>query len=78
MLKNDTIAFSKWFFKWLTTKPVGKYQIIASSWNRAIAGAYGTILTFTAIITNNVGIVLILLWSILIFIFGLWLLSRGK
>ena len=78
MLKKDTITFSKWFLKWLTTKPKGKYQTIASIWNRAIVGAYGTILIFTAIITNNVGILLILLWNLLIFIFGLWLLSKGK
>ena len=78
LLKKDTIKFSKWFFKWLTTKPKGKYQTIAHSWNKAIATGYGMILTFTAMVTGNMGITIILVWSLIIFIFGLWLLSRGK
>ena len=78
MLKKDTIKFSKWFFKWLTTKPKGKYETIAHIWDRGIAIGYGIVLTFTALITNNMGITLILVWSLIILIFGFWLLSRGK
>ena len=39
---------------------------------------FGDFIDYTAFVTNNAGILLIIIWSLLFLFFGMWLLSKGR
>ena len=64
--------------KALADKPKSKWQSIAHVWDRAIVVNLGGLITVTAFITNNAGILLLIIWGGVILFFGLYVASRRK
>ena len=59
-------------------KPQSKWQAFAHVWDRGIVAVSGVILSGTAMVTNNVGIFLVLIWSLIFLVFGLWLVNHRR
>ena len=78
MILQNTRAFAHFLLKWIMDKPKGKWQAVAHVWDRLIVGLGGLLLTITAFITNQTGVLIIIIWSLFMLVFALWLISRSK
>ena len=78
MIKKDTRAFAKGIISFLKDKPKGKWQAVAHVWDRLIMAGAGLIVTVTAFVTNQGGLLILILWSLGLLIFGVYLTSKGR
>ena len=78
MIRQDIKSFSKWFFKWLLEKPQGKWQALAHIYDRAMVGMAGVIVTVTAFLTSNIGMLVLFIWGLGLLVFGLWLVAHKR
>lgn len=78
MKKNDLQRFCRAIVKFLADKPKGKWTAFAHVWDRGIVAGLGIVTFVTASVTNNTGMLLLILWSLAILGFGLYLVSKGR
>lgn len=78
MIEKETKAFARGVMQFLKDKPKSKIQALTHIWDRVIIAGWTGMVIFTSIVTNNVGIVLLILWSILILFFGIYLTAHRR
>lgn len=77
-MKNDLKKFARLVFKFLTDKPKSKWSAFAHVWDRGMVTVGGLILGVTAFMTNQAGILLLIISLGAFVFFGLWLVSKGR
>ena len=73
-MKTKLKKFAKEILNRITSKPKSKYQAFAYAWDRGIIA----LLAFSAFITNQAGILLVIIAILATMFFGMWLVSKGR